>query len=175
VRSYCPPIIIKQLIAENRISIDDPVGKFISGYIHKNITIEQLLKHTSDICNYTSRNDYLTEIMTREMSLLEIVTKFCSDSLEFKPGSGFRYTNSGYLILAAIIENTLNKTYGQALKERIFEPLKMDNSGFGLNNINSKGYWYNMPEPAYKIKNVAGAGGITFTANDLLKWDEELY
>jgi CubicO group peptidase (beta-lactamase class C family) len=67
--------------------------------------------------------------MTREMSLLEIVTKFCSDSLEFKPGSGFRYTNSGYLILAAIIENTLNKTYGQALKERIFEPLKMDNSG----------------------------------------------
>ena len=109
------------------------------------------------------------------MPLLEIVMKFCSDSLEFKPGSSFRYTNSGYLILAAIIENVTNKTYGQALKERIFEPLKMDNSGFGPDSINSKGYWYNKPEPVYKIKNVSGAGGITSTASDLLKWDEALY
>ena len=168
-------LVIQQLITENKISINDTVGKFIPGYIQKNITIEQLLTHTSGIPNYTSRNNYLTEIMTREMPLLDIVMKFCSDSLEFKPGSGFRYTNSGYLILAAIIEKATNKTYGQVLKERIFEPLKMDNSGFGPDSINSKGYWYNMPEPVYKIKNVSGAGGITSTASDLLKWDEALY
>jgi CubicO group peptidase (beta-lactamase class C family) len=167
--------LIQQLIIENRIRIDDPVSKFIPGYIHKNITIEQLLTHTSGIPNYTSRNDYLTVIMTRDMSLTEIVIKFCSDSLEFKPGSGFRYSNSGYLILAAIIENATNRTYGQALKERIFEPLKMNNSGFAPDSINSKGYWYNIPEPPYKIKNVAGAGGIISTAEDLLKWDEALY
>jgi len=168
-------LIIQQLIAENKIKIDDPVGKFIPGYIHKNITIDQLLTHTSGIPNYTGRKDYLTEIMTKEMTLHEIVIKFCSDSLAFKPGSRFQYSNSGYVILAAIIENVTNKTYGQALKERIFTPLKMDHSGFALDSINSKGYWYNLREPGYKIKNVAGAGGITSTAADLLKWDEALY
>lgn len=109
------------------------------------------------------------------MPLLEILMKYCSDPLEFKPGSGFRYSNSGYLILAAIIENATNKTYEQALKERIFEPLTMGNSGFGLDSINSKGYWLNLPEPGYNIKNVAGAGGIASTVHDLLKWDEALY
>ncbi|THU38237.1 hypothetical protein FAM09_16290 [Niastella caeni] len=168
-------LLIQQLITENKISIYDPVGKFIPGYIHKNITIEQLLTHTSGIPNYTGRQDYLNEIMTREISLPDIVIKFCSDSLAFKPGSVFQYSNSGYVILAAIIENVTNKTYGQALKERIFTPLKMDHSGFALDSINSKGYWYNLPEPAYKIKNVAGAGGIISTAADLLKWDEALY
>lgn len=168
-------LLIQQLIAENKITINDPVGKFIPGYIHKHITIAQLLTHTSGIPNYTSRNDYLTKIMTSKFSLPEIVMTFCSDSLEFKPGSSFRYSNSGYLILAAIIENVTAKTYGQILKERIFDPLTMNDSGFGLESINSKGYWYNMPEPAYNTKNVAGAGGITSTAADLLKWDEALY
>lgn len=168
-------LLIQQLITENKISIHDTVGKFIPAYVHKHIAIAQLLTHTSGIPNYTSRNDYVTEVMTREMSLNAIIMKFCSDSLEFKPGEGFRYSNSGYLILAAIIENVTGKTYAQVLKERILEPLKMDHSGFGPDSINSKGYWYNVVEPGYKTKNVAGAGGIVSTAVDLLKWDEALY
>ncbi len=143
-------------MTENKISIEDTVGKFIPGYIHKSITIEQLLTHTSGIPNYTSRNDYLSEIMTREMPLLEIVMKYCSDSSNLNPVAGSDIQIPGYPILGAIIENATNKTYGQVLKERIFEPLTMDNSGFGVANINSKGYWYNLPEPDYNINNVAG-------------------
>jgi CubicO group peptidase (beta-lactamase class C family) len=95
--------------------------------------------------------------------------------LEFKSGDRFRYTNSGYLILAAIIETVTNQSYGQVLSEKIFIPLGMTASGFGPDSINSKGYWYDKPEPLYKIRNTAGAGGIISTTDDLLKWDEALY
>lgn len=168
-------LLIQQLVTENKIAVSDPVSKFIPGYIHGNITIEQLLTHTSGIPNYTSNNEYLAEIMTRDMTLNDIILKFCSDSLEFNSGEKFRYTNSGYLVLASVIETATGKSFSQVLKERIFVPLKMDRSGLGLDSINSTGYWYDKPEPLYKIKNVSGAGGITSTTDDLLKWDEALY
>jgi CubicO group peptidase (beta-lactamase class C family) len=168
-------LLIQQLVEEQKLALNDPIGKFIPDYIHKNVSIEQLLTHTSGIPNYLGNNEYLAQIMTREMTLKDIILKCCSDSLEFKSGDGFRYTNSGYLILAAVIETITHKTYGQVLNEKIFQPLRMNSSGFALDSINSKGYWYDKPEPAYKIKNTAGAGGIVSTTQDLLKWDEALY
>jgi CubicO group peptidase (beta-lactamase class C family) len=167
--------VIQQLINENKIGIADTIGKFIPDHIHSNVTVAQLLTHTSGIPNYTSRNDYLSEIMVKDMTLQEMVRKYCSDSLEFKSGEGFRYSNSGYLVLASIIEMVTGRTYGQAVKERIFDPLGMTHSGFAMDNISSKGYWHDKVEPSYKLGNVAGAGGIISTTEDLLKWDEALY
>jgi CubicO group peptidase (beta-lactamase class C family) len=167
-------LLIFQLTEEGKLSLHDSIGKFIPGYVHGHVTIENLLSHTSGIPNYTNRSDYLGEILTAEIPMRNIILKYCSDSLEFRPGEGFRYSNSGYLILATISEIVTNSSYDQLLTKRIFEPLKMDRSGFGLAG-NSQGYWYGQPEPVYTIKNVAGAGGIFSTANDLLKWDQALY
>jgi CubicO group peptidase (beta-lactamase class C family) len=167
-------LLIFQLALENKFSTHDSIGKFIPGYVHGHVTIADLLTHTSGIPNYTSRSDYLGEMLLAEMPLRDIITKYCSDSLEFKPGEGFRYSNSGYLILAAILETATGSSYEQLLNTRIFTPLKMTRSGFGTAG-NSRGYWYGQPEPVYDIKNVTGAGGIFSTADDLLKWDEALY
>ena len=85
-----------------------------------------------------------------------------------------RYSNSGYTALAAIIERLRGRSYGQAVADYIFEPLRMDQSRFGLQPLNTRGYLFGVPEPGYPVANMAGAGGISSTVNDLLKWEQAL-
>lgn len=168
-------MLILQLAAENKLSLLDTIGKFIPKYVHKSVTIGQLLTHTSGVPSFSNSVKHNLIIMTKSLSLNDVVFKLCSDSLEFKSGTKFHYSNSGYSILAAIIEVVSGKKYAQLLAEKIFEPLQMKQSGFGNNPLNSKGYLFEKPEPLYNIENMAGVGGITSTTSDLLKWDEALY
>ncbi len=167
-------LLIMQLVEDNKLSLQDTIGKFLPTYIHKHINIQQLLSHTSGIPSYTNDMDKLLSVMQKEQSLKEIVSTLCSEPLEFTSGSQFHYSNSGYAILAAIIETITSKEYGQVLNEKIFIPLSMTQTSFGKNPVNSKGYYLGSIEPAYIIKNNAGAGGISSTVTDLLKWDEAL-
>ncbi|RPD39723.1 serine hydrolase [Chitinophaga barathri] len=171
-------MVILQLAQEGKLSLKDSIGKFLSGYINGQVTIEQLLSHQSGIPNYTANNEYLSQIMHRSFSLKELVTRFCSDSTEFPPGTQFRYSNSGYLLLALIAETVTGKTFPALLKERIFMPVGMKDTYAGTDTpaVNTKaiGYLYEGPEPAYNTGNTLGAGGITSTAADLLKWDNAL-
>lgn len=77
-------------------------------------------------------------------------------------------------MLAAVIETITGHSYGQVLEEKIFEPLKMEHTSFGLDSLNTIGYHYGKPEPKYTIRNIAGAGGISSTVDDLVKWDKAL-
>ena len=63
-------------------------------------------------------------------SVNDFVKKFASGDLEFEPGSKYNYNNSGYFLLGAIIEKVTGKPYETVLKERIFEPLGMTNTGY---------------------------------------------
>jgi CubicO group peptidase (beta-lactamase class C family) len=168
-------MLIQQLVAENKLTLLDTIGKFIPGYVHKEVTIEQLLTHRSGIPSYTNNFEHNIAVMTKTLELKDVVFKLCSDPLEFKSGTRFHYSNSGYTILAAVSEIVSGKKYGQLLNEKIFDPLQMKQSVFGMKSINSKGYWLNIPEPVYNIENITGAGGISSTVKDLLKWDEALY
>lgn len=82
-------MLIQQLSQEGKLKLSDTIGKFIPEYIHKNVTIEQLLTHTSGIPNFTTNNDYLIHVMTKNLTLKEIVFSFCSDSLEFAREKAF--------------------------------------------------------------------------------------
>jgi CubicO group peptidase (beta-lactamase class C family) len=167
-------LLIMQLVAENKLSLQDTIGKFLPTFVHKNITIQQLLTHTSGIPSYTNDMEKMLSVMQKEQSLKEIVSTLCSEPLEFASGSQFHYSNSGYTILAGIIEIITGKDYGQVLNEKIFVPLSMTQTSFGKNPDNSKGYFLGSIEPGYIIKNTAGAGGISSSVTDLLKWDEAL-
>ncbi len=170
-------MLIMQLVNANKLRLSDTVGKFLNGYVHGGITIEQLLTHQSGIPNYTSNPDYLVKILNKKYTPDELVQNFCSDSLEFTPGTQFSYSNSGYVILADIIEKVTGKKYADVLSEQIFVPLKMTNSYFiyssGKDN-RATGYINGEPENAYPVENVIGAGGITTTAGDLLNWANAL-
>lgn len=167
--------LILQLAHENKLRLQDSIGQFFPSHAHRGITIAQLLTHTSGIPSYTKNDNYTAQIMSQPYAMNELITAFCSDESEFTAGTQFSYTNSGYLLLAAIIEKVTGQSYGQVLKERIFGPLGMDHSGFALRELNSTGYWLGQKEPAYPVQNMAGAGGIASTVPDLLKWDEAMY
>lgn len=167
-------LLVMQLVAENKLSLQDTIGKYLPVYVHKHVTIHQLLSHTSGIPSYTNDIEKMLSIMQKEQSLKEIVSNLCSQPLEFESGSQFHYSNSGYTILAAIIETITGQEYGQVLSEKIFAPLSMTQTSFGTAPANSKAYYLGSIEPHYIIKNTAGAGGISSTVTDLLMWDEAL-
>lgn len=166
-------MLIMILQNEGQLNVTDSIGMYLPDYIHGGIAIEQLLTHQSGIPNYTVKDDYLVRIFSEPYVLDELITLFCSDSLEFEPGSKFHYTNSGYLLLSSIIEKITNKTYADVLREKIFDKLEMDDSYFGeaIEKTNlATGYLFGKPESSYFVQNVSGAGGITSSAEDLLKW-----
>lgn len=167
-------LLIMQLVAENKLSLQDTIGKYLPTFVHKHITIQQLLTHTSGVPSFTNDMEKILIVMRKEQSMKEIIYNLCSDPLEFASGSQFHYSNSGYTILAYIIEIITGKEYGQVLNEKIFVPLSMSQTSFGTNPANSKGYYLGSIEPGYIIKNTAGAGGISSSVTDLLKWDEAL-
>ena len=167
-------LLIMQLVAENKLSLQDSIGKYLPTFVHKHITIQQLLTHTSGIPSYTNDMEKMLSVMSKEQSLQTIISRLCSDPLEFKSDTQFHYSNSGYTILAGIIEIIAGKEYGQVLNEKIFAPLSMTQTSSGTNPANSKGYYLGSTEPNYIIKNTAGAGGISSSVTDLLKWDEAL-
>jgi CubicO group peptidase (beta-lactamase class C family) len=169
-------LLIMQLVNERKLSVDDSAGKFLPGFRNGRVTIRQLLTHQSGIPNYTDNQETLENIMERRYTPDELVYRFCSDSLEFEPGSRFNYTNSGFVVLADIIEKVTGKKYAQVLAERIFIPLGMSSSFFvsGDTTNLASAYSGGQPEKPYPVQNVVGAGGITSSAGDLLRWANAL-
>lgn len=162
---------------DGKLKVADSIGMYLPEYIHGGVTIEQLLTHQSGIPNYTVNDDYLAMILSEPYSIDELVFLFCSDSLEFDSGSKFEYSNSGFVILSQVIEKITNKTYAQVLKDRIFDPLEMNGSYFGRPTDRTNlaiGYVYEKPEQSYYVQNVIGAGGVTSTTEDLLKWSNAI-
>ncbi|HVU56952.1 MAG TPA: serine hydrolase [Puia sp.] len=171
-------MLIMQLINEGRLSVDDTAGKYLPGFRNGRVTIGQLLTHQSGIPNYLGDQATVTDALTHKYTTEGLLERFCSDSLEFEPGTRMEYSNSGFVVLAAIVEKLTGKRYADVLAERIFIPLGMTHSYFGKEgrdtSMLAKGYINDTPELDYPIENELGAGGITSTAQDLLLWHDAL-
>ena len=170
-------MLVAQLERESQLKYTDSIKTYLPDYSNPNVTISQLLSHQSGIANYLTNQEYLTNILTNTYTTDQLVTLFCSDPLEFDPGSKFEYSNSNYVILSVIIEKITTKDFPSVLQATIFDPLQMEHSYFGapLDSMNlATGYMYGKPEPAYAKQNVIGAGGISSTTDDLLKWSRAL-
>src|SRR5579884_3801699 len=88
------------------------------------ITIEQLLTHTSGIPDYTNFPDFVAT-WTQPTTPEQLIARFENMPLEFSPGSVFRYSSSGYILLGYIIERVTGESYATFLQQNIFDPLKM--------------------------------------------------
>lgn len=164
--------IIWQLAQEGLLKYDDSVQRFVPWYPHHGITIHHLLTHSSGIPNYTGQAAFLDSIH-HAFTIEELIRNFGLEKPTFTPGSEFRYSNTGYTLLALIAEKTSGKTFAELFTEKITVPLRLGNTSFVQQHpAQAKGYWNGVPEPAYAIGNTAGAGAISATASDLLKWDE---
>ncbi len=146
------------------------------------ITIHHLLTHTSGIPNCTSFPDFLKTLPNR-VTLTELIARFKDKPLEFKPGEKFNYSNSGYILLGQIIESVSGKSYASFLKEAIFDPLQMNDSGYDsaaqVLKHRASGYTRMLglvPANALYIDMSIphAAGALYSTVGDLLKWDRAL-
>jgi CubicO group peptidase (beta-lactamase class C family) len=178
--------LIMQLVEQGKIKLDGHITDYLPDYrkdTGDKVTIQQLLTHTSGIPSYTERPDYQTDISKNTFSPADFVKKYASGDLEFAPGTKFSYDNGGYFILGAIIEKLTGKSYEQNLKEKIFDPLGMTDSGYDHPETiiakRATGYGKNptgFVNSSYVDMSVPyAAGSLYSTARDLYKWDRSLY
>ncbi|MEO0573627.1 MAG: serine hydrolase domain-containing protein [Bacteroidota bacterium] len=122
-------VAVLKLVEDGKLKIDDPLSHFIADYPRgTEITIGHLINHTSGIPHLNSYPNY-NELIKFDYSLNEIIDLFKNKKLDFNPGKKYSYSNSGYVLLAYIIERISQKSYGSYLKETILDPLKMTNTG----------------------------------------------
>jgi CubicO group peptidase (beta-lactamase class C family) len=177
--------IILHLQEEKMLSLTDNVKKYIPEYPNgDDITIENLLTHTSGIFDYLQSKKYAKENFVKPISIDTLISFFKSEKRLFKSGESFSYTNSGYILLAFIIEKITGKKYEQVVRDVIFEPLQMTHSGFDLRSLNDTNKAINydniskkrvVSEPVFDSTHAPGCGNIYSTAMDLYKWDRALY
>lgn len=159
---------------KGKLSFDNKIKDFFPDYPEylKDIKIRQLLNHTSGITD----TEYYKLINPSNEDVFKILMK--QDSLELVNGSTFRYSNSGYVLLALIIEKISEKPIDQFFHQEIFKPLEMKNTTATkalVQDISKKVEGYNLlgENVGYK-SSVIGPGGIYSTLNDLEKWNRAL-
>jgi CubicO group peptidase (beta-lactamase class C family) len=173
------------LVEDGELELDAPITRYLPDYPAESgdrVTIHHLLNHTSGIPSYTDRPGFMARGAKNAMSVEDFVATYCSDPLDFEPGTEFRYNNSGYFLLGAIAEAVTGRSYRAALRERIFEPLKMADTGYddqyAVLPKRATGYtdtlgrrtvarWMDMSTPF-------AAGALYSTAGDMWKWDQAL-
>ena len=123
-------VAILQLVEEGKIALNDPVTKFFPDYpvSGKGITVEHLLTHTSGIPSYTGKPNFIAGA-GKDISVKEMVDSFKNDALEFEPGTSYRYSNSGYFLLGAIIEKVSGEPYAKFVEKRLFTTARYDKYG----------------------------------------------
>jgi CubicO group peptidase (beta-lactamase class C family) len=174
------------LLLEERgkLRIEDHIKKYLpdAPAAWDQITIFNLLTHTSGIPNFTSLPDYRsTEAVPTTPE--QLVARFRDKPLEFAPGGSWNYSNSGYVLLGYLIEKITGKSYSEFIQENIFAPLGMKDSGYDSNTkiIADRAVGYargpdGMVIAGYIDMSIPfSAGGLYSTTGDLLRWEQALY
>lgn len=166
------------------LKVDDRVKKYMpdAPAAWDKITIFNLLTHTSGIPDFADFTNYasLERLATTPEQL---VARFRDKPLDFQPGENWRYSSSGYALLGYLIEKISGKTYAQFVRENIFKPLEMADSGYDSESVviqnRASGY---TPESTglvnahYVDMTIPfSAGGLYSTTGDLLRWERGLF
>lgn len=176
---------IMQLAQKGKLKVSDPLSKFLPDFPFPEkdtITLHHLLNHTSGLTNYMGHKDYEAKAPgLRKIS--DALALIYDQKPQFPAGEKFRYSNSGMVVLGAVIEKVTGITYAEYIKQNIFEPLGMNESGIVYREQvvpnRSTGYIKNgsgtytnnifMEPPAFSD------GGLYTTVGDMLKFDQALY
>ncbi|PGZ45974.1 penicillin-binding protein [Bacillus anthracis] len=169
-------VSIMQLQEQGRLNIDENVNKYVSTFpAVKQITLRHLLTHTSGLPEQGQGNVDAT-------SHLKLINWIGSQKLEFPPGTGWRYTDYNYMVLGYIVEKISKHSLSEYIKEHIFNPADMKDSGIGEkfpeDIFLAEGYRRekNSLVPAQKLqmKWLYGCGDMYTTVEDMKKLDEAI-
>lgn len=174
---------IMQLSEKGLLNVQDKLTKYIPDFPRGDeITLQNLLTHSSGLVEYTALAEFLTQSI-KDMNMEEFIKIIESKPLEFNPGEKWAYCNSGYLLLGYIVEKVSGESYEQYVSEHIFKPIGMKNSGICYTDTQkmytAKGYIGYMDlipiDDEYLLTRAFGAGCLFSTVEDLYLWDRALY
>ncbi len=168
-------VAIGQLDDAKQLSVDDPLSKFFDDVPtdKADITVTQLIEHRSGLQTYHDQaplGDFFP--MTREEAREEIFGR----KLQFTPGDEYNYSNSGYTLLALIIEAASGQTYTDYIRQNILEPAGMNNTGFWGESFSPIASAPNevvgcSPPASWDYSwALVGSGGMVSTIGDLHRW-----
>jgi CubicO group peptidase (beta-lactamase class C family) len=181
---------IMLLARDGKLSYDDHLTHFFPEFppYGNSITVRNLLNHTSGLEDYEDllEKQYPDTPPEKIPQILDAgVLKLLDQqtSVKFPAGTKWEYSNSGYAVLAMIVEKVSGKPFGQFLQESIFTPLKMTNTlayRKGKNEVPHRAYGHTRKDDGWRETDqsptsaVLGDGGIYSSLDDLAKWDRAL-
>lgn len=181
-----------------KLSYDQDIKNYIPELPYKGISIRHLLNHVSGLPDYVDLMDQTWKpelkfddperLISGDADIIKSLVEKKPDIL-FPPGEKFEYSNTGYVLLAVIIERVSGLPFGQFLKERIFIPTGMESTlvydyipgpdpslplrVYGYMTDTESGDWHSLD--AHYLNGAQGDGGIYSTLQDLARWDRMLY
>jgi CubicO group peptidase (beta-lactamase class C family) len=167
---------------EGKLSIDDPVSKFVPGLTRGNeVTIRELLSHTSGYQDFWPQ-DYVMPMMLKPSTPQSIVDRWAKQPLDFDPGTRWQYSNTNYTLAGMIVEKASGMPFFRFVQTRILTPLGLqsasdfDASPSAANAIGYVRYALGPLRPAPDAGSgwMYAAGELAMTASDLAKWDISL-
>ena len=170
------------LLAEDRaLELDDPVRRWLPelpSEAAEGVTLRHLLTHTSGLHDY---EDLVPDDATAALRDADVLRLLAGESrVHFAPGAGYRYSNSGYALLALVVERASARPFESFLAQRIFAPLGMDGAVAhveGESVVAERAYGYTHADGRWARTDqsltsaVLGDGGIYASITDLAKWD----
>ncbi|PZO46348.1 MAG: serine hydrolase [Phormidesmis priestleyi] len=179
-------VSILQLQEKGLLNVHSPISNYLPSYPRcENITVHHLLSHTSGIPEYLDPGAFsdFFEWMQLPTTLGHLVDRFKDLPLEFVPGEKFKYGNSGYALLAQIIESLTQQPYADYLQVNVLDPLALRNTGqeiplavithLAQGYVPIQGDVYLQASP-FDLSIAQGAGGLYSTVADLVKWNQWL-
>jgi CubicO group peptidase (beta-lactamase class C family) len=177
---------IMLLQQRNQLKLTDTVNTYFPNFPYKAVTIKTLLNHTGGLPKYfwIAEHKWQQKKAPSNNEMMELLTTSNVQRF-FKPGRNFDYSNTGYFVLASIVEKISGTSFSYFLKQNIFEPLQMKNSyvySFENDSIRDNqldGYrlhrgWRHVKIPSTVNDAIVGDKNVYTTAEDLFKWTQGL-
>ena len=173
-----------KLVEAGKVGLDDPLSKYVKGYPNGDaIKVRHLLDHTSGVKSYTGIDGYMRESIKRELSTQELIAVFKDLPADFAPGQDFRYNNSGYVLLGAVIEAASGQPWHEYVRQSLLQPLKLEHTRYG--DVHAlipgmvEGYTRRdgavAPMDFLDLSQPHAAGALVSTLADLLRWNRALH
>ena len=175
-------VAILRMAQDNKLSLNDTLSKFFPGFPYPGVTVQMLLNHRSGLPNYVyfipNSKKWDKKAMVNNQDVLDFLYNEQPKKI-FKAGTRFTYSNTNYVLLAAIIEKVSGQSFPEYMRNTIFIPLQMNHTyvytpSDSLTAIPSFNHntslWQND-----NLENTYGDKNIYSTPRDMLKWDQALY
>jgi CubicO group peptidase (beta-lactamase class C family) len=175
-------MLILEQVARGKLRLDGKVSDYLPWYrkdTGSKVTVHHLISNTSGIPEPKVTPAFGAARRQAWPVTKDFVVAWCMGDLAFEPGSKFEYSNNGFSVAAAILEEVTGQPYGELLRREILEPLGMKDTGVERSQTfvprRAQGYAMGVPVPAWDMSFYLGAADMYSTVEDLAKWDAALY